>query len=94
LYQTNSLQWAFASKEIGTKEYTVGHTLTHYTFHNEISFSLFRRGYKVRDEVWREVKMSGIRVHTVKFTKTKKQKKQKKKKQTWKVKMYSLISGY
>jgi hypothetical protein len=38
-YQINkSLQWTFASKEVWTKGYTVGHTVTHYSFHSETIF--------------------------------------------------------
>lgn len=31
-------KWTFASKEVWTKGYTVGHTRTHYSFHNGILF--------------------------------------------------------
>ena len=32
----DSLQWTFASEEVWTREYIVGHTVTHYSFHNKI----------------------------------------------------------
>ena len=38
--QTNdSSQWAFASEVVWTEGYSVGHTVTHYTFHE--MFSMF-----------------------------------------------------
>ena len=62
------LQGTFASKEVWTKGYTVGHTVTRYSFHSEI-FSFFLH--------WGEVVRVGMRgwenewngVHNVKFTK-------------------------
>jgi hypothetical protein len=39
LNQSNdSLQWTFASKDVWTEEYIVGHTVTYYSFHNTIMF--------------------------------------------------------
>ena len=47
-YQTKeSLQCTFASKEVWTKGYTVGHTVTHYSFHDEIFFSLLGKVARV-----------------------------------------------
>ena len=35
--QTNdSLQWTFASEDVWTEGYTVGHTVTYYSFHDEM----------------------------------------------------------
>jgi hypothetical protein len=70
----NSLQCTFASKLVWTKGCTVGHTVTHYSFHNE-SFFFFL--FSVVGEVARvdcgyEVGgggMSGIGVHDMKITK-------------------------
>lgn len=43
LYQTNySLQWTFASKNVSTEGYIVGHSVTYYNLHSEIrSFLCF-----------------------------------------------------
>ena len=58
------------NKEVWTKGCTVGHTVTHYSFYNDIiCFLCWGRGCKGGEWVWGKVEMSGIGVCDVKFTK-------------------------
>jgi hypothetical protein len=60
-----------ASKEVRTKWYTVGHTVTHYIFNNDFFLCCVwgeLQGWRVGT---RESNMNGIGMHDVEFTKNK-----------------------
>ena len=68
---SDSLQWTSVSKTEWTKDYTVEHTVTHYSDRNEIFPSDLGLGIFCKGRVWvqRDEEISGIGVHDVKFTK-------------------------